>query len=47
MCNTLELSGRFVSLRGLIKFLSAWGTEKIDRLLFARGISTQADTVLI
>ena len=26
-------------------FFSAWGTEKIARLWFDRGISTQADTM--
>ena len=51
----LELLGLFVCLGGLIKFFSAWGggggggggggTEKVAGLWFARGISTQADTV--
>ena len=43
----LELSGLFVCLEGLIKFFSAWGTETIAGLWFARGSSTQADTVLV
>ena len=47
MCNMLELSGLFVCLEGLIKFFSAWGTETIAGLWFARGSSTQADTVLV
>ena len=28
-------------------FLSAWGTEKIARLWFTRGISTQAGTMVL
>ena len=43
----LELSGLFVCLEGLIKFFSAWGTETIAGLWFARGSSTQADIVLV
>ena len=37
MCNTLELSVLFVSFGGLSKCFSAWGTEKIAGLWFARG----------
>ena len=37
MCNTLEFSGLFVCLRWIVKFFSAWGTEKIAGLWFARG----------
>ena len=47
MCNTLKLSGLFVSL---INFFSIWGTGKISRLWFARGgegVSTQTDTMLL
>ena len=48
MCNTLKLSGLFVSL---IIFFSIWGTGKISRLWFARGggggVSTQTDTMLL
>ena len=29
MCNMLELSRLFVSLGELVKFFSAWGTEKL------------------
>ena len=30
---------------GLVNFFRIWGTEKIDGLWFARGISTQANTM--
>ena len=36
MCSTLELSGLFVCLGVLVKFFSAWGTEKIAGLWFAK-----------
>ena len=39
MCNMLEFSGLFVCPGGLIKFFSAWGTEKVAGLWFARGIN--------
>ena len=42
----MELSGYFLSLEGLVKFFSAWRTEKKVRLWFARGDQTrQADTM--
>ena len=47
--NTLELSGLFVCLGGLTPFFSAWETEQIAGLWFARAggwISTQVDTMI-
>ena len=35
----------FVYLEGLVNFFRTWWTEKIDGLWFARGISTQANTM--
>ena len=35
----------FVYLGGLVNFFRTWWTEKIDGLCFARGISTQANTM--
>ena len=37
MFKVLELSGLFVCLGGLVKILSAWGTEEIAGLWFAKG----------
>ena len=37
MFKVLELSGLFVCLGGLVKILSAWGTEEIGGLWFAKG----------
>ena len=37
MFKVLELLGIFVRLGGLVKILSAWGTEEIAGLWFARG----------
>ena len=37
MCNILELSGLFVRLGGLVKFLVPGGTEEIARLWFTWG----------
>ena len=45
MCNILELSGLFICLGGLFTFYSAWETETIARLWFARGLSTQVETM--
>ena len=45
MSNILELSRIFVYLGELVNFFKTWGTEKTAGLRFARGISTQADTM--
>ena len=37
MFKVLELLGIFVRLGGLVKILSAWGTEEIAGLWFTRG----------
>ena len=44
MRNILELSGPFISLGGLVKFLSSWGTGKMVDCGLLGGISTQAET---
>ena len=45
MCNTLELSGLFVLVGGLVKFFSAWGTKKMLVCGLVGGISTLTDTM--
>ena len=43
--NIFELSGLFDSLGGLVKFFRVWRNRKVAGLRFARGISTQTDTI--